>query len=92
MIVNKNKITIDNLNCRRIQGLEKFLEDNNYDDWVYLPSRDKYQIELANIIIELYCDDSLEFSSFIKPDANMYCDDFVELINKLIKNEFMVEE
>jgi hypothetical protein len=28
----------------------------------------------------------------IKSEADMYCEDFVELINKLIKNNFIVEE
>lgn len=90
MIVNKNKIMVQDY-CNRIKGLKEFLKSKKYD-WVYLPSRDKYQIELDNIIVELYTDESLEFCAEIKTDASLYCGDFIELINELIKNDFIVEE
>lgn len=90
MIVNKNKIIVEGY-CNIIKGFKEFLNSKNYD-WIYLPARDKYQIELENFIVELYVDNSLEFSAEIKTDAYMYCGDFIELINQLIKNDFIVEE
>lgn len=91
MVVNKEKIVENMYGLRYLRDLPDMLNDWGYN-WVYLPSREKYQITLGYVFIELYTDNSLEVSvEFVESEKYQFGNDFALLICRLVKNGYIKE-
>lgn len=91
MVVNKEKIVENMYGLRYLCDLPEMLNDWGYN-WVYLPAREKYQITLGYVFIELYVDNSLEVSvEFVESEKYQYGNDFALLFCRLVKNGYIKE-
>ena len=60
----------------RIPELEKMLIDKKYE-YVYMPARNKYQIDLGDIIVDVYADDGEIYARTTEATSIMEYGDFV---------------